>query len=360
MILNFIITFLRTDQLYIKMSGFDDLSEIYRDRAMAENIAKKLAKELSNNQQSNTPIPNTIKYVCEYCKKEYPNFNSNCTTCGGHIKQIIIENKIKYKPIIDDYKTLALNDIELSSLDEILSIFSNSELNEIKTLELKDNNLTSLKGLSKFKNVNSLFLSGNKITELDEINVGNFRCIDLSNNNFTTITDLTAQNLNKISGSGILFIKFSGNPINNYDSFRKLNLEKISNGEDYNGKPGKSNISIDIDNPVLRELGFKNKNNQHDGGISLTLKPTNNKAGNCFIATATMGSYNNPLVIELRQFRDSWILKKKWGIAFVESYYYYGSKASKPIENSFILRKVSYYFIVLPLVFIARKIKKNT
>ena len=79
----------------------------------------------------------------------------------------------------------------------------------------------------------------------------------------------------------------------------------------------------------------------------------------CFIATATMGSYDNPVVMELRKFRDKWILKKRWGRKFVSYYYIYGFKASKYIENSFFLKWLSYYFLVMPLYFFAKSFLKN-
>jgi hypothetical protein len=80
--------------------------------------------------------------------------------------------------------------------------------------------------------------------------------------------------------------------------------------------------------------------------------------GNCFIATATMGSYDHPEVMELRNFRDNWILEKSWGESFVKWYYHYGSIAAKSIEKSFVLKKICYLLIVKPLVYIARVLRK--
>ncbi len=80
--------------------------------------------------------------------------------------------------------------------------------------------------------------------------------------------------------------------------------------------------------------------------------------GSCFIATATMGCYNEPKVMELRYFRDNWILQKSWGEGFVNWYYHYGAIAAKFIEKSFILKKISYLFIVKPLVYLSRIVKK--
>jgi hypothetical protein len=79
--------------------------------------------------------------------------------------------------------------------------------------------------------------------------------------------------------------------------------------------------------------------------------------GFCFIATASMGSYDHPVVMELRNFRDNWILEKKWGEGFVAWYYHYGSIAAKSIEKSFVLKKICYLLIVKPLVYLSRILK---
>lgn len=90
----------------------------------------------------------------------------------------------------------------------------------------------------------------------------------------------------------------------------------------------------------------------------ITIAAASSKKSGCFIATAATGSYNHPLVVELRDFRDNWILKKSWGEGFVNWYYKYGSIAAKLIEKSSILRKFSYCFIVKPVVFFSRKTSK--
>jgi hypothetical protein len=77
----------------------------------------------------------------------------------------------------------------------------------------------------------------------------------------------------------------------------------------------------------------------------------------CFIATAAVGSYYHPEVMELRKFRDNWILKKQWGESFVKWYYHYGAIAAKFIEKSFVLKKLSYLLIVKPLVYLSRIVK---
>ena len=86
--------------------------------------------------------------------------------------------------------------------------------------------------------------------------------------------------------------------------------------------------------------------------------PALGKKAGCFIATAAMGSYDHPLVLELRLFRDNWILQQKWGKSFVNWYYTYGAIAAKFIDKSIVLKKISYIFIVKPLYYISKLVKK--
>ncbi|MBL7767826.1 MAG: hypothetical protein JNK20_02585 [Flavipsychrobacter sp.] len=82
------------------------------------------------------------------------------------------------------------------------------------------------------------------------------------------------------------------------------------------------------------------------------------KTGNgCFIATAAMGDYNNPVVMDLRVFRDEWLLKRKWGIQFTNWYYIHGPKAAKLIEKSKILRIATFLLVVKPLQILTKYLK---
>ncbi|MGG7037137.1 MAG: CFI-box-CTERM domain-containing protein, partial [Flavobacterium sp.] len=118
----------------------------------------------------------------------------------------------------------------------------------------------------------------------------------------------------------------------------------------------------------LKEKGFQKSNNiflshfknvwEYNKKQINTSKSKIESNGKCFIATATVGSYDHPEVMELRNFRDNWILEKKWGESFVKWYYHYGAKAAKVIEKSFVLKKISYFIIVKPL-YILSKILNN-
>jgi hypothetical protein len=75
---------------------------------------------------------------------------------------------------------------------------------------------------------------------------------------------------------------------------------------------------------------------------------------NCFIATATMGDYNHPIVVDLRNFRDEWLLQRNWGVSFTNWYYEHGPKAANVIEKSTFLKKVVFILIVKPLQIVTK------
>ena len=77
----------------------------------------------------------------------------------------------------------------------------------------------------------------------------------------------------------------------------------------------------------------------------------------CFVATATMGDYNHPVVVQLRDFRDSYLIKKTWGLSFINWYYSNGPFLAKIIERNYFLKKLSYWFIIRPLCFITKYLK---
>jgi hypothetical protein len=82
------------------------------------------------------------------------------------------------------------------------------------------------------------------------------------------------------------------------------------------------------------------------------------KSAGCFIATAAMGDYNHPIVVELRFFRDNWLLKKKWGVKFTDWYYMNGPKAASVIEKSIALKKITFVLILIPLQLFAKILRK--
>ena len=140
-------------------------------------------------------------------------------------------------------------------------------------------------------------------------------------------------------------------PINELSNLNKMEWLNEKNGEIIN--------ILDLNklgsNPLkLRErfiIKMKKFNSNYEA-------PAIGKKAGCFIATAAMGSYDHPLVLELRLFRDNWILQQKWGKSFVNWYYTYGAIAAKFIDKSIVLKKISYIFIVKPLYYISKLVKK--
>jgi hypothetical protein len=84
-------------------------------------------------------------------------------------------------------------------------------------------------------------------------------------------------------------------------------------------------------------------------------KPTKEqiKTNQCFIATATMGDANHPSVLLLREFRDTYLLRKSAGRLFVNWYYEIGPHAARVIARSRILRRISYWLVVRPAAKVA-------
>jgi hypothetical protein len=80
-----------------------------------------------------------------------------------------------------------------------------------------------------------------------------------------------------------------------------------------------------------------------------SLSTSSQSGGGCFIATAAYGSYMEPHVMILREFRDRFLLNNRMGKAFVEAYYQY----SPPLAD-FIAKHANLKTVVrislLPLV----------
>jgi hypothetical protein len=77
----------------------------------------------------------------------------------------------------------------------------------------------------------------------------------------------------------------------------------------------------------------------------------------CFVATAAMGDYDHPVVMDLRLFRDNWLLKRNWGVRFTKWYYTHGPKAAAVIEKSFLLRKITFLLLIKPLQIITKRLR---
>jgi hypothetical protein len=300
-----------------------------------------------------------------------------CAFCGSPIQKPIESrilksdnNELSKSKIIDG--VLAYRNRNIKSLEEIVKLYSDSELDIIEHLDLSHNQISSLKNLNRFK-AGTIDLNTNNIILIDDLpemkgffKEGLYRITFDKNVNLTGFSDTVIQRINNIVFSNITFSLLGCKSIN-FDSLKKLDQANLVANETGLTLLVDSDIKlpaflqekgftcvIAIDNPQVSFWRFNDSLKKEKGKISY--EPSRHESGWCFIATATMGSYDHPVVMELRNFRDNWILRKKWGKGFVNWYYHYGSIASKYIEKRFILKRICYLLIVKPLYILSKLI----
>jgi len=71
--------------------------------------------------------------------------------------------------------------------------------------------------------------------------------------------------------------------------------------------------------------------------------------GGRFVATATMGDYDHPIVLDLRAFRDETLKKTLFGKLFIKVYYTFGPYPAAIIAKSKKLRSLSLKYLIEPL-----------
>jgi tetratricopeptide (TPR) repeat protein len=79
-------------------------------------------------------------------------------------------------------------------------------------------------------------------------------------------------------------------------------------------------------------------------------------SGGCYIATATVGYEQHPILFTLRRFRDEQLLTNPLGRAFVSAYYATAPYLARVIERSELLRSLSMRLVVKPLYRVALRL----
>src|SRR5690606_8970149 len=92
------------------------------------------------------------------------------------------------------------------------------------------------------------------------------------------------------------------------------------------------NIEVDIAYYTDHFFRKKDKDNVLANLDSIKLQKDEKKS-NCFIATATMGDFNDPIVVDLTSFRDNWLIKRNWGRVLISCYYILGKRPARLIEK---------------------------
>lgn len=314
---------------------------------------------------------------------------------GGEL--IVTRKDIElFEELFDWYSDNELKIIRLLDLskNKLKNSYDISHLPNLEKLILSDNELATANFKIKSKNINHINLSNNNISELNghalveldgDKKVDNFE-LNLSNNKISAFTKAHSlfffDILNKSEKYAIINLANNPGNFNEQLIFLENNLNPLSTEFllKYNGGPlglmkfrvgyTEAKCKSEIANKKLKSLtiimpdgekifipvispSYEVLKKAYEIKFGVSYKP---KA--CFIATAVLGSYDHPEVIELRSFRDNWLLEKKWGEGFVAWYYHYGSIAAKSIEKSFVLKKICYLLIVKPLVYLSRIVKK--
>jgi flagellar motor switch/type III secretory pathway protein FliN len=59
----------------------------------------------------------------------------------------------------------------------------------------------------------------------------------------------------------------------------------------------------------------------------------------CYVATKVYGSYEHPQVLQLRDLRDNYLAKRKWGSIFISTYYKYSPKLVRHLDGKDLINK---------------------
>jgi hypothetical protein len=79
----------------------------------------------------------------------------------------------------------------------------------------------------------------------------------------------------------------------------------------------------------------------------------------CFIATACYNDYHHPIVVQLRNFRDQFLQKKKFGRQFIKLYYLHSPKYAKLIQRKIIVKLLLRFLLIKPLYYLSKVIISN-
>ena len=83
--------------------------------------------------------------------------------------------------------------------------------------------------------------------------------------------------------------------------------------------------------------------------------PESPKSGGCFIATTIYQSESHPKVVELRNFRDTFLIKSKTGREFISIYYKYSPQISSKLLGQTTINMLIKKTILEPLIWLIKK-----
>jgi hypothetical protein len=110
-------------------------------------------------------------------------------------------------------------------------------------------------------------------------------------------------------------------------------------------------IDIIVDSFYVEQFEIFLKTNWNKIAPPKTVEET--KEG-CFIATACYNDYDHPIVYQLRDFRDYFLNKKKWGRKFISFYYKNSPRYAKVIKSNNYLKHFFKIALIKPLYYLTK------
>ncbi|PCJ59762.1 MAG: hypothetical protein COA79_10175 [Planctomycetota bacterium] len=139
------------------------------------------------------------------CLKDYSNFQAGT---AGSIKNLLISTHARSIPT--EYqgffwgtylkhtilKKAIFNYANLNNIDFFENAFTNKGTTNLNTIDISDNNISSLKPLANYKKLNSISVSGNpKIKDLKTFNNISIKALSISNTNIKSLDGLNRDSL---------------------------------------------------------------------------------------------------------------------------------------------------------------------
>lgn len=227
-----------------------------------------------NSIQSETKTSNNeskIKFKPELEKffRNHNNFHSTQRRVDGGIEYWYLNTWI-FSPDTYHY-SLKLINRGVKTLDEIIIWYSDNKLEKIESLDLKNNEITSLKGINRFK-LGTLDISNNSLEYVDELPSlfeDEFDFNFSGNKSLKGFTDAAINKMNNYRLKSSSTLRLKDVPNFNFSILQKINFKKIIENDDMSNM---TYISIVIDNNdksnhIISELNksgfevlFKNNN----------------------------------------------------------------------------------------------------
>ena len=102
-------------------------------------------------------------------------------------------------------------------------------------------------------------------------------------------------------------------------------------------------------------LNFRNDVISEISNIDSSYTPSEApKSGGCFIASEIYGSYSHPKVLILREFRDSYLSKSKFGREFISIYYKHSPSIALKISDMKISKTILKRIFLEPIIWLVK------